>query len=83
MSTVKFCVGKLSWESGTIFLEFAMSLKFLYSEKASEIVEISILFLTFLSNFKQNVVGLDRTGHMSFLTGLNRTPEFAGQVPPD
>ena len=30
-----------------------------------------------------NVVGLDRTGHMSFLTGQDRTPKFAGQVLPD
>ena len=31
----------------------------------------------------QNVLcqlGLDRTGHMTFLTGLDRTPKFAGQV---
>ena len=28
-------------------------------------------------------VGLDRTGHMSFLTGQDRTPKFAGQVLPD
>ena len=27
--------------------------------------------------------GLDRTGHMSFLTGQDRTPKFAGQVLPD
>ena len=28
-------------------------------------------------------VGLDRTGHMSFLTGQDRTPKFAGQVLPN
>ena len=28
-------------------------------------------------------IGLDRTGHMSFLTGQDRTPKFAGQVLPD
>ena len=28
-------------------------------------------------------VGLDRTGPMSFLTGQDRTPKFAGQVLPD
>ena len=28
-------------------------------------------------------VGLDRTGQMSFLTGQDRTPKFAGQVLPD
>ena len=28
-------------------------------------------------------LGLDRTGHMSFLTGPDRTPKFAGQVLPD
>ena len=28
-------------------------------------------------------LGLDRTGHMSFLTGQDRTPKFAGQVMPD
>ena len=29
------------------------------------------------------IVGLDRTGHMSFLTGQDQTPKFAGQVLPD
>ena len=29
------------------------------------------------------MLGLNRTGHMSFLTGQDRTPKFAGQVPPD
>ena len=29
------------------------------------------------------LLGLDRTGHMSFLTGQVRTPKFAGQVLPD
>ena len=29
------------------------------------------------------VLGLDRTGHMSFLTGQDRTPKFAGWVLPD
>ena len=28
-------------------------------------------------------IGLDRTEHMSFLTGQDRTPKFAGQVLPD
>ena len=28
-------------------------------------------------------LGLNRTGHMSFLTGQDRTPKFAGQVLPD
>ena len=28
-------------------------------------------------------VGLDRTGNMSFLTGQDRTPKFAGRVLPD
>ena len=28
-------------------------------------------------------VGLDQTGYMSFLTGQDRTPKFAGQVLPD
>ena len=28
-------------------------------------------------------VGLNRTGHMSFLTGQDRTHKFAGQVLPD
>ena len=31
----------------------------------------------------QDPIGLDRTGHMSFLTGQDRTPKFAGQVLPD
>ena len=26
------------------------------------------------------VIGLDRTGHMSLLTGQDQTPKFAGQV---
>ena len=30
-----------------------------------------------------NKLGLDRTGHLSFLTGQDRTPKFAGQVLPD
>ena len=30
-----------------------------------------------------SVVGLNWTGHMSFLTGQDRTPKFAGQVLPD
>jgi hypothetical protein len=34
-----------------------------------------ILYLMYL--------GLDRTGHMSFLTGQDRTPKYAGQVLPD
>ena len=29
------------------------------------------------------LVGLDRTGHTSFLTGQDWTPKFAGQVLPD
>ena len=28
-------------------------------------------------------LGLNRIGHMSFLTGQDRTPKFAGQVLPD
>jgi hypothetical protein len=28
-------------------------------------------------------VGLNRTGHMRFLSGQDRTPKFAGQVLPD
>ena len=28
-------------------------------------------------------LGLNWTGHMSFLTGQDRTPKFAGQVLPD
>ena len=28
-------------------------------------------------------IGLDRTGHMSFLPRQDRTPKFAGQVLPD
>ena len=28
-------------------------------------------------------LGLNRTGHMSFLTGQDRTPKFAEQVLPD
>ena len=28
-------------------------------------------------------LGLNQTGHMSFLTGQNRTPKFSGQVLPD
>ena len=30
-----------------------------------------------------SLIGLNRTGHMSFLTGQDRTPKFAGQVLPD
>ena len=32
---------------------------------------------------KAGKLGLNRTGHMSFLTGQDRTPKFAGQVLPD
>ena len=32
--------------------------------------------------FALSQIGLDRTGHMSFLTGQDRTPKFAGQVLP-
>ena len=39
-------------------------------------VQQSKLKLTFL-------IGLNRTGHMSFLTGQDRTPKFVGQVLPD
>jgi hypothetical protein len=28
-------------------------------------------------------IGLNRTGNMTFLTGQDRTPKFAGQVLPD
>ena len=28
-------------------------------------------------------IGLNRTGHMSFLTGQDQTPKFAGQFLPD
>ena len=34
-------------------------------------------------NHRKEELGLDRTGHMSFLTGQDRTPKFAGQVLPD
>ena len=37
----------------------------------------------YLNVMGSNAVGLDRTGHMSFLTGQDRTPKFAGQVLPD
>ena len=40
------------------------------------------LFLNF-SNVSKLRVGLNRTGHMSFLTGHDQTPKFAGQVLPD
>ena len=30
-----------------------------------------------------HIIGLNRTGHMGFLTGQDRTPKFAGQVLPD
>ena len=33
--------------------------------------------------FYSSRVGLNRTGHMSFLKGKDRTPKFAGQVLPD
>ena len=34
-------------------------------------------------SFTAILVGLDRTGHMSFPTGQDRTPKFAGHVLPD
>ena len=36
-----------------------------------------------LSREGYKIIGLNRTGQMSFLTGQDRTPKFAGQVPPD
>ena len=41
----------------------------------------NLYFLKFLLHFHE--LGLNRTGHMSFLTGQDRTPKFAGQVLPD
>ena len=38
---------------------------------------------TFVIELTHCKLGLDRTGHMSFLTGQDRTPKFAGQVLPD
>ena len=40
-------------------------------------------FYVFTSNSTMLKLGLNRTGHMSFLTGQDRTPKFAGQVLPD
>ena len=39
-----------------------------------------ILVLNDANMIGEHLVGLDRTGHMSFLTGQDRTPKFAGQV---
>ena len=39
------------------------------------------MHLYFASIFKEQ--GLNRNGHMSFLTGQDRTPKFARQVLPD
>ena len=38
---------------------------------------------TFMENPRKYNLGLDRTEHMSFLTGQDRTLKFAGQVLPD
>ena len=38
---------------------------------------------TLTRHFLSHTVGLDRTEHMSFLTGQDRTLKFAGQVLPD
>ena len=43
----------------------------------------TVLIETVLSGNRGYFVGLDRTGHMSFLTGQDRTPKFAGQILPD
>ena len=40
-------------------------------------------FAMFILHCNMIIVGLDRTGHMSFLTGQDRTPKFARQVLPD
>ena len=37
----------------------------------------------YFSYFHTSNLGLDRTAHMSFLTGQDRTLKFAGQVLPD
>ena len=53
--------------------------------KKAQKASLSILMNCQISQ-KHNLLstlGLDRTGHMSFLTGQDRTPEFAGQVLPD
>ena len=47
--------------------------------KKSQTLQIVLVFHTFLGSW----VGLDQTWHMSFMTGQDRTPEFAGQVLPD
>ena len=43
--------------------------------------EVSILQKITQLDYLQ--LGLNRTGHMSFLTGQDLTPKFAGQVLPD
>ena len=45
-------------------------------------LNLNFLFLTEETQYIY-IVGLDRTGHMSFLTGQDRTSKFAGQVLPD
>ena len=62
------------------------------SEKENNDVIVKWVYVTgkslseaiiFASTNPQYDVGLDRTGHLSFLTGQDRTPKFAGQVLPD
>ena len=40
-------------------------------------------YLHTMLKFISKQIGLDRTGHMSFPTGQDRTPKFAGKVLPD
>ena len=47
---------------------------------SSLVLRVRIIWVTLLRFLLE---GLDRTEHMSFLSGQNRTPKFAGPVLPD
>ena len=65
-----------------MFARNAVYLSFLPSKIPALRIEVSEIGAKYGVAFKLHI-GLDRTGHMSFLTGQDRTPKFAGQVLPD
>ena len=65
-----------------MFARNAVYLSFLPSKIPALRIEVSEIGAKYGVAFKLHI-GLDRTGHMSFLTRQDRTLEFAGEVQPD
>jgi hypothetical protein len=55
----------------------------LHTHGIKRLVRNNLLHFTRDYGLASFVLGLDRTEHMTFLTGLDRIPKFAGQVLPD